>query len=177
MHLIILPGNSKEFNEQWLYDSEEAYKDLFESTTTHVYESWKTGDEIADVKVEADKLTKEAEKLEGDYVILAKSIGTIATVTAIGLGQISPKKCIFVGCPWGSFSERQGEFESLISKFKVPTLFIQQTDDMFFKYAELEKVIKEAGLENYNLIEIEGNNHAYDNYDKIKQMVKEFLLA
>jgi len=177
MHLIILPGNSKEYNEQWLYDSEEAYKDMFESTTTHVYESWKTGEEIADVQVEADKLAEETKKLDGEYMILAKSIGTITTVTAVGQGKIAPKKCVFVGCPWGSFANRKGDFEELISKYKVPTLFVQQTDDMFFKYTELEKVIEEYKIENYNLIEIEGNNHAYDNYDEIKQWMKDFIEA
>lgn len=174
MHLIILPGNSKEYNEQWLYDSEKTYKDLFDSTTVHVYESWKTGGATADVQVEVEKLSEEAKKLAGDYVILAKSIGTIITMTAVGQGKISPKKCIFVGCPWGG---KQGEFETLISKYKVPTLFIQQTDDMFFKHAQLEEVIKKYGIKNYDLIEIGGNNHAYDNYDGIKQRIKDFLLA
>jgi hypothetical protein len=177
MHLIILPGNSKEYNEQWLYDSEKAYKDLFESTTTHVYESWKTGKETADVKKEAEKLVAEAKKLKGAYVVLAKSIGTIITVKAVGEGKISPEKCVFVGCPWGSFANEQGDFSDLIAKYKVPTLFIQQTDDMFFKFAELENVIEKYNIENYDLMEIEGNNHAYDNYDDIKQWMKDFILA
>lgn len=168
MHLIILPGNSKEYNEQWLYDSEKNYKDLFDSTTTHVFKHWETGEDMIDIPTEVEKLIKEVEGKD-DYVIFAKSAGTQTTATAVAEGKISPKKCVFVGSPWGGLSK------DILSKYNIPTLFIQQTDDMFFKYPELEKLLKGSGIQNYKLIETPGNNHAYDNYDEIKGWIKEFV--
>ena len=174
MYLIILPGNSKQYNEQGLYDSAKHLNDLFESVTTHVYEHWKagTGEEHGDTKLEAQKLEEEAKSLDGDYVIYAKSIGSIITVRAVSEGKISPKKCVFVGSPFG---ERGPEFDRWASEFKIPTLFIQQTDDMFFKHANLEKYLAKNWGGKYKLIEIPGENHAYDNYEEIKGWIKEFI--
>lgn len=174
MHLIILPGNSKEFNEQWLYDSADAYKELFDSVTTHVFKHWETGEDMIDVDVEVRRLEEEAKKLDGEYTIFAKSAGTITTVKAVAEGRVNPKKCVFVGCPWGNFAEEQGDFDILLSKYEVPTLYVQQTNDMFFKYEDLEKILKEK-MENYELHEIPGENHAYDNYDQIKTWMKKFI--
>lgn len=174
MHLIILPGNSKQYSEQWLSDSAEHFKDLFDSVTTHVYEHWETGtgEEHGDVELEAQKLAEEAKNLNGDYVIYAKSIGTLITIRAVSEGKISPKKVIFVGSPFGN--EGAG-FDEEILKFKIPALFIQQTDDMFFKYETLEKFLDKKWVGEYRLIEIPGGNHAYDNYEEIKQRIIEFL--
>ncbi len=174
MHLIILPGNSKQYNEQGLYDSAKHLKDLFESVTTHVYEFWKTEPSVgqADVKTEAEKLIKEASELSGEYVIYAKSIGVNIAIHAIVEGGISPKACIFLG---SGFENADKKLINLTSQIKVPTLFIEQTNDPFFPYADLEKFLKEHWAGEYKLIETSGNNHAYDNYDEIKGWVKEFL--
>jgi len=174
MHLIILPGNSKQYNEQGLYDSARHFGDLFESVTLHVYEHWKTGtgEEMADTKLEAEKLEKEASALNGDYVIYAKSIGTITTIRAHVENGVSPKKCVFVGSPFENAGE---ELIGLATQFKIPTLFIQQTDDMFFKHADLEKFLNEHWTGEYKLIEIPGGNHAYDNYEDVKAWISEFL--
>jgi hypothetical protein len=130
---------------------------------------------MIDLEVEVKRLKEEAEALSEDYLIFAKSAGTVATVKAISEGKVKPTKCVFVGSPWGDFANKEGEFNTALSKFSVPTLFIQQTEDMFFKYAELEKTLKENSLSDYELIEIPGNNHAYDNYDEIKKWMKEFI--
>ena len=179
MHLIILPGNSKEFNEQWLYDSEAAYKDMFDSVTTHVYDHWKSGEANADEEAEIVKLEEEAGKLDGEYVIFAKSVGTLITVSAVSKEKVMPKKCIFLGSPWGNQLEKafNKELAEALAKYAVPTLFIQQTDDMFLKCAQLEEVINGNKVKDYKLIEIPGSNHAYDNYADIKQWVQEFLEA
>ena len=175
MHLIILPGNSKKYNEQGLYDSAKHFSDLFDSVTTHVYEHWKTGtgEEHANTKVEAEKLKKEVEALRGEYVICAKSIGVPITIRAVIENGVSPTKCVFLGSAIKGASE---ELINLISQFRIPTLFIEQTNDpIVFPYAELEKFLNEHWTGEYKLIEIPGGNHAYDNYNEIKGWISEFL--
>ena len=179
MHAIILPGSSKEYNERWLYDSEKAYKDLFDGTTTMTYEWWEEGseDKANQIDPEVEKLSKIAEKVDGDYVIIAKSVGTLITVKAVSDGKISPKKCVFMGSPWGDFAEKQGSFENSLEKFTIPTLFIQQTNDMFFRYQELEEVVNGSKVTDYKMVEVPGEDHSYTNYDEIKGWVKDFLAA
>lgn len=174
MHLIILPGNSREYNKQWLYDSEKHFKDLFESTTTHYYKHWEENADSIDLDHEVEKLAQEVEGLD-KYVIYAKSAGTVAAIKAINQNKISPQKCVFVGCPFKWAAENDSEFKEKFQSINVPTLFIQQTNDPFFKYEDLEKFINKNPLGNYQLIEIIGDNHAYDNYEEIKQMIIDFI--
>ncbi len=168
MHLIILPGNSKEYNEQWLYDSAKAYADLFDSVTPIVLDHWETGEESANIENNVQKLEEVANSLEGEFIIFAKSVGSIISLTATTQGKVNPKKCVFVGSPWE-------ELEEMIAKLNVPTLFIQQTDDMFFRHEELKKILEENMVGDYELVEIEGNNHAYDNYEKIAKLIESFV--
>lgn len=174
MHLIILPGNSKKYNEQWLYNSKKHFKDLFESVTTHYYKHWKENTDSIDLNHEVKKLTEKTENLD-NYIIYAKSAGTVTTIKALDQNKISPKKCIFVGCPFKWAAENDPQFKKRFNSIKVPTLFIQQTNDPFFKYKSLEGFINKNPLENYQLIEIVGGNHAYDNYGEIKQMIIDFI--
>lgn len=172
MHIVILPGNSKEFNEQWLFDSEKNYKDLFESATTHYYKHWELEEDKIYLDDEVEKLSKEAENL-GKYIILAKSIGTLVTLKTISDKKIKPVKCVFVGSPWNI--DEIDELEEILKDFRIPTLFVQQTNDMFFKHKDLEKFLEEHEIGEYQLVEIPGENHAYDNYDDIKKMIKDFV--
>lgn len=174
MNLIILPGNSKQFNEQWLKDSAENFGDIFETVKTHVFKHWETGDQMIDVNIESERLKTEAENLD-NLVIYAKSAGVITTIKACAEKLITPKACIFVGCPFGEFATNLDGFKNWVKNYDVHTLFIQQTNDPFFKYEELEKFIEENEIKNYELIEIAGDNHAYDNYKDIKQFVSDFL--
>lgn len=173
MNLIILPGNSKEYNEDWLNDWATELENMFDSVTKHVFEHWKTGGEMIDYDVEVKKLVEETKNIGEEYVIFAKSAGTITTVKAVTEEKISPQKCVFTGSPWSHLAKDIGG-EKNISKYKIPTLFIQQTDDMFYKYAELEKLLEDHELGEYELVEIPGSNHAYDN-EEIKQMISDFI--
>ncbi len=172
MHLIILPGNSKQFNEKWLEESAEQYGDLFESTITHTYDHWENGAETISIDREVEKLVNTVKKLKGDYLIFAKSAGTVVTTKAIFEGKVKPAKCVFVGCPWDNFAYEQGDFEEWVKALTMPLIFVQQTNDMFFKYDQLEKLLEQFNLPNFELIEIEGENHAYDEYDFLKELLK-----
>ena len=174
MHLIILPGNSKKYNEQWLYDSEKHLKDFFEGVTTHYYKHWKNDTDSIDLDHEVNELVKEAKDLD-KYVIYAKSAGIVTTIKALNQNKISPKKCIFAGSPFKWAAENDPKFKDRFENLQTPILFIQQTNDPFFEYEELEKFLEKNPPENYQLIEIVGDNHAYDNYEELKQMVIDFV--
>jgi hypothetical protein len=165
MHLIIPPGNSPEYNEQWLKDSVKNYSDLFESTKTIIYEHWTKEMESYDREVEVQKLADAVADLDGNYVIFAKSLGTQITIQAVNEGKINPPKCFFVGSPLNDID---------LGEYNIPTIFVQQTDDMFFKYVDLEKKLKDKNFK-YELIEIPGENHAYDNYEELKEILKKLI--
>lgn len=173
MDLIILPGNSKEYNEKWLYDSKEAYKGLFDNTLIHTFKHW-AGTDTLDIDFEVESLRQKVVDKK-DYIILAKSIGVMVVLKAIYESKINPQKCIFVGSPFEEETRKYGDVEEWLKKFSLPVLFIQQTADMFFTFDKLKKFISDNNIKNYELIEIDGNNHAYDNYNQIKDWLNKFV--
>lgn len=178
MEVIILPGSGKKYNEPYLYETEDSVKDLFEKTHTLVYNHWTDETLEPDVDAEVEKLAEIVNKIAGKYIVHAKSIGTVITVKAIAKGKINPKKIVLLGCPWDEYSYETGNFDEWIETLKekgIPALIVQQTNDPFFKYEQLEKFLDEHEMGNYQLIEIEGDNHAYDNYDELKEAIIEFI--
>jgi len=178
MHAIILPGNSKRYNKQGLIDTTKHLEDLFETTTAHYYKHWEgdSEDETSPIDMEHEVNTLAEEVANKDeFVIVAKSVGTVVTLKTISERGIKPKKCVFLGFPGVEYAKSQGNFDKWIKDYNVPTLFIQQTNDPFYKFAELEIALDTLQLKDFNLIETAGDNHAYDNYEEIEDMVKDFI--
>jgi len=148
---------------------------LFDSVTLHVYKHWEEnrGEDHADMEFEAQKLAERAGQLQGEYVIVAKSVGVPITIRAVVENGAKPTKCIFLG---GAVKGADDNLLAQIAKFDIPTLFIQQTNDpIVFTHEEMEKFLEENWKGDYKLIEAAGDNHAYDNYEEIKGWVKDFI--
>ena len=165
MKLILLPGLSPK-NKEWIEAIEEGLSDLFDSTYIQYYGHWSSGGGM-DIDKEEEKLIENV-KDDADYVIFAKSAGIGITLKAISEKRIKPKKCIFIGIPFPWRSEHK------ITN-SIPILFIQQTHDPFQGFKELKESLEKSGLDNYEMREVEGNDHIYSDIGEIKKFVKEFL--
>ncbi len=171
MKLIVLGGNSSG-NKEWVESVKDKLSDLFDEGAVHYYEHWASGKD-ADWNLEADRLGKSAHGI--DCVIFAKSAGIAVSLMAIYNKRINPKKCIFVGMPLDS-AERQGKKLSVyFSSYRIPTLFIQQTEDPYARFDEVRKFLEKNKLANYQLKEIHGSGHDYSDLEEIRGLVKEFL--
>lgn len=165
MDLILLSGESIS-NKDWIESVEKSIAGLFDETRILYYDHWQSGQPSIDFDHEFSKLPKLVEGL-GEYAVFAKSIGAALAVRGISEGILTPKKCVFVG--------PAPHIKNWLENFSVPTLFITKTADPVAPAAALRDLLERYRVQNYQFIEIPGDNHKYEDLEKIKSLVVEFL--
>ncbi|MEK6846667.1 MAG: hypothetical protein AABY16_00710 [Nanoarchaeota archaeon] len=173
MKLILLGGNSVH-NKKWIEAVRDELKNLFDECVVHYYEHWKTKGEI-NWNIEIENLVKNIG--DSNCIIFAKSAGIGVALQAIYQKKIKPKKCIFVGIPLEWAEIYGNNLSPYFINYKVPTMFIQQTNDPYTSFNDLKLFLKKNKVENCNLKEFSGNDHNYNDFVEIRKLVKEFLLT
>lgn len=174
MKLILLPGNSSH-NKEWIEKVERVLNSLFDETTVHYYKHWREGGEINfDHEI---NVLKDEVKDSGDYAIFAKSVGTYITLWAIKENIIHPKKCIFLGFPYKLFKteKEKRELDALLKSIDIPVMFIQNSEDPYGSFDEIEDVLKRSAFKDYKTVRLERKSHDYPQYEKIKELVGDFI--
>ena len=175
MKLVILPGNSKS-NKEWSEKTAGTFSEFFPDQYIQAYSHWEEGKEIIDFDVESRKLEKNIG--EGKFSIIAKSAGAMLTIYSVSKGLINPEKCVFLGLPVLWADEHNFNLRDWFLKFNIQTLVIQNSNDPLTSYSELKKFVDDASLHHtLTLIETEGNDHKYNEKEKIKKLVNNFLAA
>lgn len=174
MNLVLLAGNSLS-NKNWIEEVAGAMEPLFEKITIHYYKHWETGDELIDLDGELAALADTVKGL-GSWVVFAKSAGTLLTLKGIKEGKISPAKCIFAGIAvdWGR--EKGFPVDEWLNGYATPTLFIQKSFDPAYSFANLQSLLQEKSVQNFETREILGENHHYEDIHLLQQEVREFIL-
>ena len=173
MDLILLAGNSID-NKEWIEEVESAFKPFFSLTQIQYYDHWQSGKELIDLNKEIKKLT-ETTKSKKQYVIFAKSAGSLVTLKAIFEKKISPHKCIFIGIPINWAKKYGFDIKKWFKDFDLPSLIIQHTNDPIASIQELSKFLKKETVANCKLVELSGNDHYYSEIDKIKDLTTNFI--
>lgn len=172
MKIILLPGNSSS-NRKWIEKVRDNFKDIFESINVQYYNHWETGEELIDFSYEKKELVKKI-NLSKEYAIFAKSAGVILTLRVIVEEKIKPKFCVFLGTPIHWTNANKFGVDEIFGKDDIPKLFIQKSHDPAISFKELDNFLKKSNVRNYKLVEIEGDNHDYDDVERIKTLVREF---
>lgn len=168
MNIMILPGISQK-TEKWAADllTELAVPDS--TATIQHYSHWACADD------QCLKLEKEIERLQGCTVdlLLGKSLGVMIGLLACQRGVISPQRAIFIGTPVTSFKEKDLDLGRLADNLTIPTLYIQQKDDIVGSAASLLAQIGTAS--RAKMIEIPGNNHQYKDLKSLARYIRKWL--
>jgi hypothetical protein len=175
MDLILLGGNSVS-NRAWVEEVLEKLKDLFDNTHIQYYKHWKENKELIDFDYEINELVKNVARFR-EYVIFAKSVGTLVTIKTILDGRIHPKFCIFVGIPVYWAKEKGFDVDTWFKNFDYPTLVVQNTNDPVCSFKDLETYLKENSVKGFVLKETVGDTHHYPDLEKIHAEVKRFYRA
>lgn len=176
--LIVLGGNSSK-NLEWGAAVGAKYGPLFDEVYVQQYEHWETGEELIDFPREIEKLRDviTTDGLETEYVVMAKSFGTVLTLLAAAQGALEPVKCIFFGMPLNVVEEQElfaGDW-SVLSDFIVPTLAIHSTDDPVADIAFLKTALEKYQPETITLRELPGDTHGYTDLESYDLCIREFL--
>lgn len=171
MHIVILGGNSPR-HKQWVRDVQSALDGLGD---IHVidYLHWDSGDKMANIKKEVDRLSNEVRGY-GQYVIVAKSIGTIIAAIACQRGLITPVGCVFYGLPLSAIQAGDtplfnGDVSSL-----PPVTFIQNASDPFGSAKEIDAFVRKNPPLKWSLVYAHGEGHEYVGYEDIRGTVKRY---
>lgn len=173
MNALLLGGNSLR-NQEWIHRVGEAFSPLFNDLKVHDYKHWLEGRPNINLADEQPVIAKEAAGL-GDYVVFAKSAGSILTVKSIYDGLISPKKCVFAGTALAMVKNENLDFARWLSAVECPVLFIHNSDDPIASFAELKEYMTENGPANFEMVELPGETHDYDDLPELTELVKEFV--
>ncbi len=172
MKLVVLPGNSKS-NKDWSQKTADAFSELFPDQYIQAYTHWDEGKEIIDFDVEARKLKENVR--EDEFSIIAKSAGAMLAIYSISKGLIKPVKCVFLGLPILWAKEHNFNLKDWFQKFNIQTVVIQNSNDPVTSYSELKKFVDDDLHHTLTLIETEGVDHKYDDQEKIRKLISNFL--
>jgi len=172
MNLILLGGNSID-NKKWIENVESCLKPLFQSTTIINYDHWQTGESMINLDKEKEKLAEIAKNL-GEYIIFAKSAGSLVTVKAVFEKLISPQKCIFAGVPLKWARKSNFDVDTWYKDYSIPTIAIQHTNDPLASSKELSEFLTQLS-KTVKVEELTDDTHDYNELDTIKKLVSDFI--
>lgn len=166
MNAIYLPGNSIA-NKIEVEKLSQALSDLFDQSIVQYYRHWQTSEEFIDLDFERIELQKIASNL-GEYIIIAKSIGTVLAMSALCENTINPQKCIFLGTPVKWAQEHKYNIDLYLSCLDVPTIFIQHRNDPLTSAQDLQTYLANT---SHQVIELPGKTHNYNEYKKLREII------
>lgn len=159
MDILILPGNSPHHRE-WSEQLKQNLEPLRMHTIVQQYQHWKTGREWASVDEELNTTIELTESL-GEYVVLAKSIGSIIALKGTATGKIHPKGLLLMGIPLKDTALSK-EVPLWLSQITQPIIVIQNSHDPLGSYDEVVMTLS-ATAPNLTVIEQPGDTHDYTN--------------
>lgn len=169
MHLILLAGNSID-NKNWIKKVELLFRPHFTSTQIQYYKHWELGGKLINMEMESKRLTQLIKSKE-QFAIFAKSAGILVVLKSIQENKIAPIKCFFVGVPVSWAKKYKYTIDKWFKNFKIPSIIIQHTNDPITSAKDLSGFLLKSKAINYKLINLPGNDHHYQELDKIKKLI------
>jgi hypothetical protein len=172
MNILILGGNSKRHYE-WIREVKNALEPLVSEVRLHDYKHWVEDEPEANVEYEISAAAKTAEGL-GDYILVAKSIGTVISTLGISKGLLKPKACLFMGVPLSVIPERFPNFNEDLAKLPRVT-FLQNASDPLGASTELEEFINIQPPKDWQLTSFTHNTHDYADMELIATLTRQLF--
>ncbi len=169
MKIVGLPG-ANQWTEQWMTEVIGALELGQSATVVRSYRHWHASNEELDLAYEISQVAAEAPDL-----VVAKSLGTIVTLTGLDDGSIRAGRYVFIGVPVSGLREAELKILGSLGERDEPCLFIQQRDDRAGSAEALQEHVTEGG--NVKLVVIPGEDHRYDDIDVLKELIETWYLA
>jgi len=173
MDLLLLGGNSAH-NKDWINSVSKTLVKSFNKRLTHSYIHWGAGEGNIDIKEELKNISAEISNFN-EYVVFAKSVGTIVAARGVYENILHPQKCIFVGLPMLMINKDKSTISTYLKSIKKPILFIQNNNDPFGSIDEVKVYLKSLNLHDSTVIESDGDTHNYNELNKLNEEISKFL--
>ncbi len=174
MDALVLGGENRESNQQWIEQVADVLAPLFNSVTYLTYKHWQGDDIPFDMNHEQRKLRLMADTFQIEnraYIIVAKSVGSVLALREMCDQQIFPFGLVMCGVPYYSPEDSNDkvakntakELPALLATNRtLPTYILQNPDEKFILPCNLERLLEEQNLTNYTVLQGPGGGHQYD---------------
>lgn len=175
MKIFLLSGQSI-LNKEWIEEVEGEFQKEFQDTTVLYYDHWSSGSKNIDLEKESSKLIEMINGSKGEYIVFAKSIGTIVFYNIVEKLVKKPNGVLMVGVPYDLASEIGFDMSKLKEKVDFNINIYQKKLDPF---GNLEKVKDIEGgkikVNEYICTNEEDDNHHYANTNYLLELVRNLL--
>lgn len=168
MKVLILGGGSTR-HQAWIRELGSFMTQKGHDIILHDYKHWSTGDEMANVDFEINAV-QEQMKNETDYVIVAKSIGTVIATLGIAQGVFRPKRCIFLGVPYSGVVKTIPAFTQSL-KSLPQTIIMQNSLDPTASATDIREKLASVDSSHIILVETPGDTHNYVDFEAIESLL------
>lgn len=168
MNALILGGESPRHYD-WVRQVASALQPHFETVVYLDYRHWASGGS-SDIEYEVGQAEQLARDL-GDYIIVAKSMGTVVASLGTARGKLHPLRCIFMGTPLGLVDHVVGASEA--ARLLPPTVFIQNEHDPYGSAKDVQAFVASHGNEDATFTSVPGDTHNYVDFELITKLAKD----
>jgi len=168
MKKLFLPGKSIK-NQPWIH---QLSKEFEEPKTVIEYEHW-NGKQEFDIQTELEKIAK----LEGEYTVICKSIGSLLTLLANKEGILDIKRIEIIGLPYILITDvLKYDLKELFELTTQPITIIQKENDPAGGYdlvkEFLDTVEKDISIIRYEAEGEPNDTHQYEDTKYLKSLIK-----
>jgi len=175
-NLLVLAGGS-ERNRAWGEGCADAYCGWFDTTVFLQYDHWETGEKNLDFPLELQKIkhTVAGAGPEGEWYVIAKSIGSVLATKASADGILTPVRCVFFGMPLNLVADSvfAGDFSPLRS-LTMPVMAYHNDNDPTAHH-DFTATTLATYAPSVLVRTLSGNNHDYLDFATYAPDIKSFL--
>lgn len=171
MKILLLAGQGIN-NKTWIEEVRDTFKTVYDDCEIMYYDHWESGEPKADVDKESEKLINIVNGINGEYMIFAKSIGSVIYLNSIGRLSKQPVKVVLVGVPYNLATEKGYDFNTLKALVDYPVSIWQKESDPYAGFNELSGIA--GGSVSVNKYEVEGepsDDHHYASMEKLLEII------
>lgn len=165
MNVLIFGGMSPR-HEQWVRDVADALSPHFKRVRYQDYQHWGDGSEM-DLEYEIEQAVQLAAGF-GEYIVVAKSIGTVLTALANAREVINPERCVFMGLPLKAIENDIPAVAGALPKLP-PTVFLHNEADPLGSSEAVRAYVEAHAPLRYDFQTLPGNTHDYIDFNLIAQ--------
>lgn len=145
----------------------EALRPHFAEVRILDYRHWSDPDSEMDIEQE---ITRAAQLGTGssDYIIVAKSVGTVVATLAIARNLLRPARCVFMGFPLKVVHELP-EMATALGQLP-PTIFLHNENDPLGSAEAVALYIKSNPPKEYSLQTLPGDTHDYLDFELLSRL-------
>ena len=167
MNAIILGGQSPRHKE-WVRDLALSLSGAFSEVRYLDYDHWDNGSADINLDLEVDEASKLVEGWD-DYVVVAKSIGTVVATLAVSKGLLNPKHCVFLGFPLFATEQIDNFSSDLLALPHID--FVHNEFDKVAAASSVKVYLESIGLASYTFETIDGNDtHDYLDFNLVRRL-------